>query len=85
MSCRPSIPTTRPSSTSCGHQMRRNTFRIDSAIAMRMPGSTPSNATPSSAMIDSMNSVRRWCQSRREPLTSTSEIAAAMTMAASVG
>ena len=36
-------------------------------------------------MIDSPNSVRRWCQSRRVPATSASDSAAAMTMAPRVG
>ena len=65
MSCSPARPSTRPSSAWCGHQIRRNTLRIDSATASRMPGSTPSSATPSRAIIDSQNSIRRCCHSRR--------------------
>ena len=52
---------------------------------MPMPGSTPSSATPASAIIDSANSMRRWSQSRRVPLMSARDSAAAMTTAPSVG
>ena len=54
-------------------------------MASRMPGSTPSSATPRNAAIESPNSVRRWCQSRRVAGRSASESAAAITMAPSVG
>ena len=58
---------------------------MDSPTATRMPGSTPSRATPSNATMDSQNSVLRRCHNRRVPATSASEIAAPMTMAPSTG
>ena len=54
-------------------------------MASRMPGSTPSRATPSSAAIASQNSVRRCCHSRRIAGMSASDSAAAMTIAPRVG
>ena len=39
-------PGTRPSTVWWGHHARRNTFPIDRATAIAMPGSTPSRATP---------------------------------------
>ena len=39
-----------------------NTLRIDRMMASRMPGRTPSSATPSSATIERVNSVRAAAQ-----------------------
>ncbi len=81
----PRTSTDRPRSAWCGHQTRRNTFRMDMPTATAMPGSTPSRATLRNATRASTKSERRCRRSRRSPAMSASERDAAMTTAASAG
>ena len=68
-----------------GHQARRKTLRIDKPIAIAIPCSTPSRATPRNAVIDSANSTLRCCQSLAVPGISARESDAVMTTAARTG
>ena len=82
--CQPSR-SNRPSSSPWGHQLRWKNSRIDSAMATTMPSSTPRKMTPAVATSESTSDDGRTRQKWRSASKSASDIAAAMTTAASVG
>ena len=78
----PRIPGIRPSSARYGRHAWLTKATSDSAMAMPMPGSTPTKTTPTNAEIDNRASTRSTLVNQASVRTSTSELAATMTIAA---
>ena len=81
--CQPSTSSVIPSTSPCGHQLRRKNSRMARATATTMPWSTPSRMTPALATSEISTALRRTLQTLASTLKSISDSAATMTTAAS--